>query len=182
MGISACNHHGQICFSTECIIVYDLSPSLSWTFSKRKHFNGLKVTVGPHKIVKTSYELLVNAQTKGAKFTMGQPKYRSETSLEPSILTGVTKDIVVEDYQQGVRIVNGSNYGLDTILFTRDMAKALEIAQDLQVGRIRVNSVSHEGKLAATSIVESLFKYVSDFSNESCQRKWLWSEQWSPWY
>lgn len=109
--------------------------------------------------------MLVDAQSKGAQFILGQPEYLSETSLSPAILTGTTKDmklwdeesfgpsttiIVAEDHQQAIRIVNESNYGLDAILFTKNMGKAVEIAQELQVGRIRVNSVGHEGKRTAT--------------------------------
>lgn len=134
-------------------------------------------------MVKTSYEMLVDAQNKGAQFILGQPEYLSETSLSPAILTGTTKDmklwdeesfgpsttvIVAEDYQQAIRIVNESNYGLDAILFTKNMGKAVEIAQELQVGRIRVNSVGHEGKRTATSTNESLIERLSDFPDEPC--------------
>lgn len=145
------------------------------------------------RIVKTSYEMLVDAQSKGAKFLLGEPEYRSATSLAPAILTDVTKDmriwddesfgpsttiIVVEDHQQAIRVVNESNYGLDAILFTKDMGKAMEIAQELQVGRVRVNSVAHEGKSATTTrSPRSLIVHISDFPNESRQRKWLWCQQ-----
>lgn len=143
--------------------------------------------------MKTSYEMLVDAQSKGAQFILNQPEYLSATTLSPAILTGVTKDmklwdeesfgpsttvVVVEDHQQAIRIVNESNYGLDAILFTKDMRKALEIARELQVGRIRVNSVGHEGKQTAKSTTKSLTRHLSDFPNEPCQRKRLRSEQW----
>jgi acyl-CoA reductase-like NAD-dependent aldehyde dehydrogenase len=183
MPTPAFNHHGQICFSTERIIVLQSIAEPFIDLLKKKALEWPQSHGVTAQIVKTSYELLVDAQAKGANFILGQPEYRSETSLTPAILTGVTKDmkvwdeesfgpsttvIVVEDYQHAVRIVNESNYGLDAILFTKDMRKAIQIAQDLQVGRVRVNSVSHEGKLAAKSIAESLIKYASDFPNESC--------------
>jgi acyl-CoA reductase-like NAD-dependent aldehyde dehydrogenase len=125
------------------------------------------------RIVKTSYEMLCDAQSKGAEFILGKPEYLSETSLAPAILTGITKDmkvwdeesfgpsttvIVVEDDQQAIRVVNESNYGLDAILFTKDMKRALDIAQELQVGRIRVNGIAHEGGLTSTGLVR-VIKY-----------------------
>lgn len=130
------------------------------------------------RIVRTSYEMLTDAQSKGAEFILGKPEYLSETSLTPAILTGVTKEmkiwdeesfgpsttvVVVDDHQQAIRVVNESNYGLDTILFTKDMKRAIEIAQELQVGRIRVNSVAHEGTLQVAYIIEQLTDLISDF-------------------
>lgn len=70
-----------------------------------------------------------------------------------------TTIIVVEDHRQAIRVVNESNYGLDAIVFTKDMGKAVELAQELQVGRVRVNSVAHEGKSAATSRSPSITNY-----------------------
>ena len=113
------------------------------------------------RIVRNSYDMLADAESKGAKFILGKPEYLSETSLAPVLVTGVTKDmkmwdeetfgpsttvIVVENDEQAIDTVNESNYGLDAILFTRDMKRAVDMANELEVGRVRVNGTAHEGK------------------------------------
>ncbi|KAL6252545.1 hypothetical protein RBB50_000264 [Rhinocladiella similis] len=157
--IGAFNHHGQICFSTERIVVLRSVADSFIDLVKKKTLQWPQTHGVNARIVRTSYEMLTDAQSKGAEFILGKPEYLSETSLTPAILTGVTKEmkiwdeesfgpsttvVVVDDHQQAIRVVNESNYGLDTILFTKDMKRAIEIAQELQVGRIRVNSVAHE--------------------------------------
>lgn len=111
--------------------------------------------------MKNSYDFLIDAQEKGADFVLGKPEFASgtNTALRVALLSGVTKDmkifdeesfgpsatvIVVEDDAQVIDVVNESRYGLDTLLFTQDMKRALDIARHLDVGRVRINNPSHE--------------------------------------
>ena len=114
------------------------------------------------KIVRNAYGMLVDAEKKGAKFILGKPEYLSENSLAPALLTGVTKEMtmwdeetfgpsasvtIVENDSQAINLVNESNYGLDAFVHTRDMKRAIDMARQLEVGRVRVNGAAHEGKL-----------------------------------
>jgi acyl-CoA reductase-like NAD-dependent aldehyde dehydrogenase len=192
----AFNHHGQICFSTERIIVLRKVAESFISLLKQKALQWPDSHGVDARIVKASYDMLIDAQNKGASFLLGKPEYRTATSLAPAILTGVTSKmriwddesfgpsstvIVVEDQHQAIRVVNESNYGLDAILFTKDMRKAIEIAQELQVGRVRVNSVAHECKLERHGCITITNSALSDFSDEPRQRKRIWSQQQSLW-
>lgn len=185
MPLTAFNHHGQICFSTERIIVIQSIADRFIDLLKKKALQWPRNHGVNARIVKTSYDMLVDAQLKGAKFILGRPEYLSETSLSPAILTGVTKDmkvwdeesfgpsttvIIAQDLRQAISVVNESNYGLDAIVFTKDMRKAVELARELQVGRIRVNSVGHEGKQKPINAIMSLIKCLSYLPDKSRQR------------
>lgn len=118
------------------------------------------------RIVKNSYDMLVDAESKGAKFILGKPEYINETTLAPALLTNVTKDmkiwdeesfgpsatvIIVEDDEEAIRVVNESSYGLDAFVHTRDMKRALYMARQLEVGKLRVNGTTHEGRFTLIS-------------------------------
>lgn len=115
------------------------------------------------RIVKNSYDFLLDAREKGAEFVLGKPEYLSgtNTALHVALLTGVTKDmklwdeesfgpsatvIIVNDDAQLIDVANQTGYGLDTLLFTQNMKRALDIARQLDVGRVRVNNPGHERK------------------------------------
>ena len=144
------------------------------------------------RIVRNSYDMLSEAHDKGAKFILGKPEYLSETSLAPALVTGVTKDmkmwdeetfgpsttiVVVENEDQAITAVNESKYGLDAFLFTRDMKRAVDIAYQLEVGRVRVNGPAHEGKSEQNhTCLQTLMTRYSYVPVESCQGKWVWCQ------
>jgi acyl-CoA reductase-like NAD-dependent aldehyde dehydrogenase len=93
---------------------------------------------------------------------LGEPTYLTETSLSPVLVKGVTKDMlmwdeetfgpsasifVVENDSEAISIVNDSAYGLDAFIHTGDMRRAIDMANHLEVGRVRVNGPGHERKL-----------------------------------
>ncbi|KAF2163954.1 hypothetical protein M409DRAFT_37130 [Zasmidium cellare ATCC 36951] len=152
-------NHGQVCFSTERIIVEKQVADDFIALLKQK------ANVWPQdrgvsaRIIQAAHDKLADAHAKGATFLLGEPAYTSKTSLAPAILTNVTKDmdmwdeetfgpsttvIVVDGEEEAIKVVNESKYGLDAFLFTRDMKKAVDIARRLEVGRVRVNSSGHE--------------------------------------
>jgi acyl-CoA reductase-like NAD-dependent aldehyde dehydrogenase len=187
----AFNHHGQICFSTERIIVLQSISDAFVELLKQRALASPQYHGVNTRIVKASYNMLLDAEKKGATFILGRPEYLSETALAPAILSGVTKDmdiwdeesfgpsttvIVVEDYHQAIHVVNESRYGLDAILFTRDMKKAMDMSRELEVGRIRVNGLSHEGKCNIPVHRYLLANLPSDLSYKSCEGQRIWHE------
>ena len=156
-------HHGQVCFSTERIIILQSIADEFIELLKRKASEYPQSSGVNTRIVKASYDFLVDAREKGAEFILGNPEYcsGSDTSLRVALLTGVTKDmkmwdeesfgpsaivIVVKDDAEMIDVVNESSYGLDAFLHTKDMKRALDIARQLDVGRVRVNNPAHERK------------------------------------
>jgi acyl-CoA reductase-like NAD-dependent aldehyde dehydrogenase len=76
--------------------------------------------------------------------------------LRPTVLTGVTPDMkvcahevfgpvvavqVYDDYDEGLRLADDSDYGLQAAVFTRDLGKALQAARSLHYGGVLVNEV-----------------------------------------
>ena len=122
------------------------------------------------RVVRNAYEMLVDAKEKGAEFVFGDATYLTESSLSPVLVKGVTKDMlmwdeetfgpsasifVVKDDSELISVVNDSAYGLDAFLHTRSMGRAIELAKHLEVGRVRVNSPAHEGKLPYPASAEN---------------------------
>ena len=157
-------HHGQICFSTERILI---SRSISEKFiallkeKTAKYDPGSGVT---DDVVKKAHDKLVDAEKKGAKFIIGGPKYRSHSSLVPTLLTGVTREMamfddetfgpsaaiyIIEDDEEAIRIANDSKYGLNASIHSTDMFRAFKIARRLEVAQVHVNSMTEndEGML-----------------------------------
>ncbi|KAJ9613288.1 hypothetical protein H2200_003230 [Cladophialophora chaetospira] len=152
-------HHGQVCFSTERIVVMQSVADQFIALIKDKAMAYQQGSGVNTNIVNNSYNFLVDAKEKGATFILGEPQYCSETSLQVALLTGVNKTmkmwdeesfgpsatvIIVKNDAELVEVVNESSYGLDAFLHTKDMKRALAIARQLEVGRVRVNNPAHE--------------------------------------
>lgn len=80
------------------------------------------------KIFNNAYSILLDAQDKGVRFIFGKPEPKSEISLAPVLVTGVTKDMKIWDEEtfrssasifversdaEAIDLVNAPNYGLD---------------------------------------------------------------------
>lgn len=156
----ALNNHGQVCFSTERIIVLKPVADQFIELLKKKALEHPPHTEVSNRIVRNAFDMLSEAQDKGANFILGKPEYFSESSLAPALLTGVTPDmkiwdeesfgpstiIVAQSDEEAIRVVNESKYGLEASVFTQDMKRAIELAHQFQVGRVRINGNSHERK------------------------------------
>jgi acyl-CoA reductase-like NAD-dependent aldehyde dehydrogenase len=97
-----------------------------------------------------------DAVAKGAKILAGGRNNPSFSGLyyEPTVLVDVTHDMSimqdetfgpvipimkVKSADEALRLANDSRYGLDAIVFTRDSAKAWQMAQRLHTGTVCIN-------------------------------------------
>jgi len=71
--------------------------------------------------------------------------------------------IPAENYEEAVAIANGVRFGLSASIFTRDIAKALRFAQDIQAGIVHINS---ETAGAEPQVPFGGMKESSSFSRE----------------
>ncbi|KAF2163677.1 hypothetical protein M409DRAFT_68281 [Zasmidium cellare ATCC 36951] len=154
-------HHGQICFSTERIIVQK---------SIAKEFQPLLLKAikdqPPARAVSASFAekgsalLQHAASSPGAKFLTGFPTLSTPASLTPSIiLIDTSKDpnirlideesftpsaslYVVNDDIEAIRVANSSSYGLNATIHCNDMERAMKVARELEAGQVHVNSSS----------------------------------------
>jgi acyl-CoA reductase-like NAD-dependent aldehyde dehydrogenase len=86
----ALNHHGQVCFSIEHIIVLKPVADQFIELLKKKALECHPHTGVNDRIVRDAFDMLSEAHVKGANAIFGKPEYLSESSLAPALLTGVT--------------------------------------------------------------------------------------------
>jgi len=91
----------------------------------------------------------------GAKYIAGSNKFTGRTSIEPSILTNVNPKsrlareesfapsaslYVVKTDEEALAKANDTSYGLSASVFTKNHAKGLAMARDLEFGQVQINS------------------------------------------
>lgn len=154
-------HHGQICFSTERIIVEEEVSAESTELLKQEVRSNYANGAGSHAVTKRSAEgtkkMLDDAKEQGASFLVGDNSWydSTQTSLTPTIVTGVNEShrlwdnesfgpsatlYVVKDKQAALKLANASAYGLNATIHTRDIAGALAMSRELEYGQVHINS------------------------------------------
>lgn len=160
-------HAGQICMSTERILVHE---SIADPFIEQ-----LKVTInnlfgGPEVQalalpigVKKIGGLVDDALGKGAVLLHGDAKSEggedalARNRIRPFVLGDITKDMAVYDTEsfgphvsvirvrsddEAITIANSSDYGLSGAVFTEDLERGLSVAGRLETGAVHINSMS----------------------------------------
>jgi len=154
-------HQGQICMSTERIIVHQ---AIADTFVAKLAARAGALPAGDprgHVVLgslisldaaKKMEQLIDDAQAKGAKLVAGGK--RTGTVVEATLLDFVTPDmrvyaeesfgpvkpiIRVTNEDEAVRIANDTEYGLSSAVFSRDVQRALAVAGRIQSGICHIN-------------------------------------------
>ncbi|NLS00620.1 aldehyde dehydrogenase [Rhizobium sp. P38BS-XIX] len=154
-------HQGQICMSTERIIVHQ---AIADEFVAKLSARAASLPAGDprgHVVLgslisldaaKKMEELIADARTKGAKLVAGGK--RSGTVVEATLLDFVTPDmrvyseesfgpvkpiIRVANEDEAVRVANDTEYGLSSAVFSRDVQRALAVAGRIQSGICHIN-------------------------------------------
>ncbi|MBB5518589.1 NAD-dependent succinate-semialdehyde dehydrogenase [Amphiplicatus metriothermophilus] len=98
-------------------------------------------------------EHIEDATKKGAKVILGG-KRREGLWFEPTVLTGVTADMLVareetfgplaplfrfETEEEAIRLANDTEYGLAAYFYTRDLGRAFRVMEALEYGIVGVN-------------------------------------------
>lgn len=155
-------NQGQICMSTERIIVVD---AVADEFAKKFAEKAKSLATGDpregktplgavvdQKTVKNVNALIEDAASKGAKILTGG---KAESVLMPAtVVDGVTADMKIyrdesfgpvvgviraKDEADAIRLANDSEYGLSAAVFTRDTARGLKVARKIHSGICHVN-------------------------------------------
>lgn len=102
--------------------------------------------------------LIKDAVDKGAKLLKGGN--REGNTIMPTLFDHVTEDmriaweepfgpvlpiIRVKSIDEAIRIANESEYGLQSSVFTKDINKAFNVANKLEVGTVQVNNKTERG-------------------------------------
>jgi vanillin dehydrogenase len=158
-------HQGQICMSTERIVA---DATVAEEFADRLGERAAELIVGDPRDEATQIgplvtaaalakieELVADATDKGARVLSGGeaegPCYR------PTVLYGVTPEmriyseesfgpvvsvIPVADEDEAIRTANDTEYGLSAAVFSRDVPRALELAQRIESGICHINDAT----------------------------------------
>ncbi len=150
-------HHGQICFSTERVIVLESIAESFIELLKRKAQNFAPGSGVSKEIVSKAHDRLCEAQNKGASFILGDQTYKGPAELCPTIVTGVTRDMslfdtesfgpsvsvyVVKDDEEAIAVANDSLYGLNASIHTANISRAITVARQLEFGQVHINSMT----------------------------------------
>jgi succinate-semialdehyde dehydrogenase/glutarate-semialdehyde dehydrogenase len=156
---------GQTCVCANRILVqagiYDrFASALAEAASKLKVGPGKNdgITVGPlinAKAVAKVETLVKDALSKGAKTVLGgKPDASGDLFYQPSVLTGVTKDMTLvneeifgpvaalmrfETDDEAIELANDTPFGLAAYLFSSNGARAWRAAEKLEAGMVGVN-------------------------------------------
>ncbi len=155
-------HQGQICMSTERIIV-ERPIAQAFTEKLAQRAAALKVgdpcdptvAIGPlinQAALNKVHSHVQEAVSGGARVVTGG-KYE-KLVYHPTVLTDVSDTMkvfsdqtfgpvapimVVDDAEEALKVANNSKYGLSSGIITHDFNKALDIAQRLDTGMVHIN-------------------------------------------
>ena len=177
--VSAFLHHGQICFSTERIIVHE-SVAQEFIALLIKEATGFDAGSGVTKdLASKACAKLVEAEEKGAKFIVGSPQYVGAAGLRPSLVTGVTKNMsifdeetfgpsaavyIVKDDEEAIQTANDSEYGLNAAIHTRDMYRGVSMGRRLEVGQVHINSLTENDERKCISIQNGFRRFIQNLT------------------
>ncbi|KAK2024252.1 aldehyde dehydrogenase [Colletotrichum zoysiae] len=157
-------HGGQICMSTERIIVHKkvseqfqakLSASIEKIFPSKSDAPVLISAVAVEK----NKKLIKDAVGKGAAVIAGNvdAEETSKTRLRPIVVKNVSTDMdiyktesfgpsvslfEVETEEEALKIANDTEYGLTSAVFTENLSTGLRFAKQIESGAVHINSMT----------------------------------------
>ncbi|KAK5952189.1 hypothetical protein OHC33_006662 [Knufia fluminis] len=151
-------NHGQLCFSTERIIVQSSIASKFIPLLKTAMLhipppgNAVDAASAAH-----AHDILIDAQSNGATFLFGSPKYTGRNTLQPALLTDVTPTsriydeetfgpsatvYIVDTDEDAIERANDSAYGLNAAVHSGSWERAYNVARRLEYGQVNVNAMT----------------------------------------
>ncbi|RDL31058.1 Uncharacterized protein BP5553_09847 [Venustampulla echinocandica] len=183
---------GQICMSTERVIVHEkVVTEFEFEFKKAvaesahqdQEVGCLINNGGADK----SKRLLKDAILKGATIIYGDPVNGEGAKMKPVIIKGTTKDMdifytesfgptvslmVVKSDDEALELANDTEYGLSAAVFTRDLARGLRFAREVESGAVHINGMTVHDETALPHGGEFFKSYFFLYMRERL-KKWL---------
>ncbi|KAI9773183.1 MAG: hypothetical protein M1840_008304 [Geoglossum simile] len=153
--VGAFLHSGQICMSTERIVVHQRIAGQFITLLKAAieeihgQSSGPAPTVVAIANLQKTKSLVDSALASGATLLTGSAEFETPTSMRPVVVQNVTREmdlyytesfgpsvslIVVKSEEEAVEVANDTEYGLTAAVFTRDLATGLRVARQIESG------------------------------------------------
>ncbi|MBE0432437.1 aldehyde dehydrogenase family protein [candidate division WOR-3 bacterium] len=155
---------GQVCISIQRVYVEeeiadDFLSMLAAEVKEIKYGDQLlpETEMGPmidHAALKKAESFCADAVQRGGKMITGGT--RSGNIFVPTVIADVPEDsLVIQEeafapivavnrfrtVEQAIRMVNGTKYGLQASVFTRDITGALECAREIDAGGVLINEI-----------------------------------------
>ncbi|KIX03804.1 uncharacterized protein Z518_07357 [Rhinocladiella mackenziei CBS 650.93] len=147
-------HHGQVCFSTERIVVdaavVDKFIPILKNVAANFPVSGAVSSTGSDN----SLRLLNDAVGKGAKIIYGNAQLLEPGKLQPVVISGLTPEMEIYDNEsfgpvvavytvksdeEAIELANSSKYGLSAAVYSKDVVRALKVASRIEVGQTHIN-------------------------------------------
>jgi acyl-CoA reductase-like NAD-dependent aldehyde dehydrogenase len=155
-------HHGQICMSTDRLIVVREVSELFTNLLREEVQSNWSKTAGfavSEGIADHAYLLLEGAVKNGAQYVVGANNFIGHTgaSLQPTIITNVKSGdkvyaeetfgpsatlYVVENEEEAIKLANDTPYGLNAAVHSTDLFAALKVAKRLDFGQVHINTMT----------------------------------------
>lgn len=155
-------HSGQICMSTERIIVHEKVAQEFEELFKKAAADFVPEGAEPPVLINSAgvlknQRLLKDAVSKGATVLHGDHENGNDTKMKPVIVKGITKDmdlfytesfgptvsvITVKSEEEALELANDTEYGLSSAIFTRDLGRALRLARQIESGAVHINGMT----------------------------------------
>ncbi|KAK5995930.1 Salicylaldehyde dehydrogenase [Cladobotryum mycophilum] len=154
-------HHGQICMSTDrIVVVQDVAEPLIQelkTIILEQYANGAG-HAATRRFASRAHDLLQKAHDNGAEFIVGDGSLNPTGSgLTPTIITNVKLEddifseeifapaailTIVADEDEAVRVANDTHYGLNASVHSKDVFAALRVAKQIEAGQVHIGSIT----------------------------------------
>ncbi|OAP55977.1 hypothetical protein AYL99_10129 [Fonsecaea erecta] len=149
-------HHGQICMATERVIVMRPVADEFLEILKKEAQAFVAGDAVSADGAKRTESLVQAAVDQGAHLEFGHLS-RLNASLQPTILSGVTKDMAlfytesfgptislttVDTVDEAVALANDTGYGLSASIFSQNIPKAVKCARRIETGACHVNAMT----------------------------------------
>lgn len=160
--VGAFLHAGQICMSTERVIVHskiatEFEEALKTAASKFAPASAPPQVLVSSAGVTKNKALLKDAVFKGASVVYGDHENGSEAKMAPVIVKGVTREMdlfytesfgptvslmVVDSEEEALELANDTEYGLSAAVFTKDLGTGLRFAKGIESGAVHINGMT----------------------------------------
>ena len=162
--LGALVHAGQICMSTERILVHkSIATKFGEEVKKAVEMIYPSSGEGPILVAKAASEknrkLVDDAVSKGAKILYGDPKAVESNPyrIRPLVVTDVKKGMDIyytesfgptmslmtyETDDEAIELANDTEYGLSGAVFTENLGRGFRIARQINAGAVHINQMS----------------------------------------
>ncbi|KAF4447897.1 NAD-dependent aldehyde dehydrogenase [Fusarium albosuccineum] len=157
-------HSGQVCMSTERILVHksiaeEFGAALKEATEKIFGSENPPLVLVNSAAVEKNKRLLTDAVAKGATTLFGNAEAAEDqpTKMRPVIVSNVSKDMDIyytesfgptvslltfETEEEALAIANDTDYGLSGAIFSEDLKAAMRVARKYESGAVHINSMT----------------------------------------